>query len=101
MDLSYKVINKGSGDSSPSAGDEVEVHYTGKLEDGTVFDSSVERGAPSTFTLIQGSPGVKGVIEGWVEGVQLMVVGDKFEFEIPGNLAYGEQGIPQSWYWTQ
>jgi FKBP-type peptidyl-prolyl cis-trans isomerase len=87
--LSYKIINKGSGKISPNANSTVTVHYTGKLEDGTIFDSSVQRGEPATFALNQ-------VIPGWTEGVQLMVVGDKFEFTIPGKLAYGESGIPQA-----
>ena len=87
--LAYKVINKGSGKIHPTAESTIKVHYTGKLTDGTIFDSSVERGEPIEFPL-------NGVIPGWTEGVQLMVVGDKFEFIIPGNLAYGEQGAPQA-----
>ncbi len=63
-------------------GDRVSVHYTGRLLDGTVFDSSVERGQPISFPLNR-------VIPGWTEGLQLMKVGDKFKFEIPPNLAYG------------
>ena len=61
------------------------MHYTGKLLDGKVFDSSVKRGQPASFPLNR-------VIPGWTEGVQLMVVGDKFTFIIPSNLAYGERG---------
>ncbi|MBT4738656.1 MAG: FKBP-type peptidyl-prolyl cis-trans isomerase, partial [Flavobacteriales bacterium] len=87
--LSYKIINKGKGTINPTATSTVKVHYTGKLENGTIFDSSVERGEPVEFPL-------NGVIPGWTEGVQLMVVGDKFEFTIPGNLAYGENGMPQA-----
>ena len=87
--LAYKVINKGSGDVNPTAESTVTVHYTGKLIDGTVFDSSVDRGEPATFPLNR-------VIPGWTEGVQLMVVGDKWTFIIPSNLAYGERGIPQA-----
>jgi len=87
--LSYMIINKGSGEISPNATSTVTVHYTGKLEDGTIFDSSVQRGEPVEFPLNK-------VIPGWTEGVQLMVVGDKFEFTIPGNLAYGENGMPQA-----
>ena len=84
--LQYKVIKSGSG-KKPSATDQVEVHYEGKLLDGTVFDSSIERGEPITF-------GLDRVIPGWTEGVQLMGEGSKFRFWIPGNLAYGERGSP-------
>ena len=87
--LAYKIITKGSGKEHPTAASNVTVHYTGKLLDGTVFDSSVERGQPVTFPLNR-------VIPGWTEGVQLMVVGDKWTFIIPGNLAYGERGVPQA-----
>ena len=87
--LAYKVINKGSGKTHPTAENTVTVHYTGKLTDGTVFDSSVDRGEPTTFPLNK-------VIPGWTEGVQLMVVGDKWTFIIPSNLAYGEKGVPQA-----
>jgi len=82
--LQYKVINNGDG-STPKATDKVKVHYTGKLIDGTVFDSSVERGEPSTF-------GVTQVIKGWTEALKLMKVGDKWELYIPSNLAYGARG---------
>ncbi len=84
--LQYKVLKTGSG-KKPAATDKVEVHYEGKLLDGTVFDSSIERGQPVTFGLNQ-------VIVGWTEGVQLMGEGSKFRFWIPGNLAYGERGSP-------
>jgi FKBP-type peptidyl-prolyl cis-trans isomerase len=80
--LKYQVLKQGKGLMSPKASDTVEVHYHGTLLDGTVFDSSVERGQPISFPL-------DGVIPGWTEGVQLMKVGDKFKFEIPPNLAYG------------
>ena len=82
--LQYVVIRKGAGDR-PAASDRVEVHYTGKLIDGTVFDSSVERGVPATF-------GVTQVIPGWVEALQLMREGDKWRLYIPSTLAYGENG---------
>jgi len=80
--LKYQVLKQGTGTVSPKATDTVNVHYHGTLLDGTVFDSSVERGQPISFPL-------NGVIPGWTEGLQLMKVGDKFRFEIPPNLAYG------------
>jgi peptidylprolyl isomerase len=80
--LKYEVLKEGTGSVSPKATDVVSVHYHGTLLDGTVFDSSVERGQPAEFPLNR-------VIPGWTEGVQLMKVGDKFRFEIPPDLAYG------------
>lgn len=82
--LQYKVIKAGNG-LKPNANDKVTVHYTGRLIDGTVFDSSVERGAPATF-------GVSQVIPGWVEALQLMSEGAEWELYIPSDLAYGPQG---------
>jgi FKBP-type peptidyl-prolyl cis-trans isomerase len=81
--LKYQVLKHGDGTVSPKATDTVKVHYHGTLLDGTVFDSSVERGEPISFPL-------DAVIPGWTEGLQLMKVGDKFKFIIPPNLAYGE-----------
>lgn len=86
--LQYKVVTLGEGEK-PSVSDTVTVHYTGRLTDGTVFDSSVERGQPATFPL-------SGVIAGWTEGLQLMPVGSTYEFTIPAELAYGERGAPPS-----
>jgi len=82
--LQYEVLTEGAG-QSPAATDQVVVHYTGKLIDGTVFDSSVERGQPATF-------GVTQVIPGWVEALQMMKPGAKWRVFIPSNLAYGPQG---------
>jgi FKBP-type peptidyl-prolyl cis-trans isomerase len=82
--LEYQLIKAGKADGkSPKSTDTVKVHYHGTLLDGTVFDSSVERGEPATFPLNQ-------VIPGWTEGLQLMKEGDKFKFFIPSKLAYGE-----------
>jgi len=86
--LQYIVEKEGEG-AQPSAEDEVTVHYTGRLLDGTVFDSSVSRGEPATFPLNR-------VIPGWTEGVQLMKEGAKYTFFIPSDLAYGAQGVPNA-----
>lgn len=82
--LQYEVIVEGNG-PQPTAQSRVKVHYEGRLIDGTVFDSSIERGEPATF-------GVTQVIPGWVEALQLMKVGSKWRLHIPSNLAYGPQG---------
>lgn len=82
--LQYEVLTEGTG-TQPKASDTVKVHYTGKLIDGTVFDSSVERGEPATF-------GVTQVIPGWVEALQLMKAGSKWRLFIPSQLAYGPNG---------
>ncbi|MEO6884190.1 MAG: FKBP-type peptidyl-prolyl cis-trans isomerase [Bacteroidia bacterium] len=86
--LQYIVISQGTG-AKAEAGKTVKVDYTGYLEDGSIFDSSVERGQPIEFPL-----GEKRVIPGWEEGIALMHEGDKFRLIIPYNLAYGEQGRP-------
>lgn len=82
--LQYKVVVAGEG-AKPKATDQVKVHYKGTLLDGTVFDSSIDRGEPITFPLNQ-------VIPGWTEGVQLMPVGSTYIFYIPSNLGYGDRG---------
>ena len=80
--LQYQVLNAGSGDIHPKASSTVKVHYHGTLLDGTVFDSSVERNEPISF-------GLKQVIKGWTEGLQLMVEGEKTRLFIPAELGYG------------
>jgi FKBP-type peptidyl-prolyl cis-trans isomerase len=87
--LAYTVLSKGKGKDHPTAASKVTVHYSGWTTDGKMFDSSVTRGAPATFPL-------GGVIKGWTEGLQLMVVGEKTRFWIPEELAYGgKPGKPQ------
>jgi FKBP-type peptidyl-prolyl cis-trans isomerase len=85
--LQYLLLEKGEGEGEdkPLPSDRVKVHYHGTLIDGSVFDSSVERGQPIDFSLNQ-------VIKGWTEGLQLMSVGDKMRFFIPSHLAYGNRG---------
>ena len=85
--LASKVLEAGSGSTHPTATSNVTVHYTGWTTDGQMFDSSVTRGQPATFPL-------NGVIRGWTEGVQLMVVGEKRRFWIPEELAYGGRREP-------
>lgn len=82
--LQYEVISTGEGEK-PTAESTVSVHYHGMLTDGSVFDSSVERGQPAEFP-------VGGVIAGWTEALQLMTVGSKYKLTIPSELAYGERG---------
>jgi len=82
--LQFEVITQGEGET-PTAESTVSVHYHGMLVDGTVFDSSVERGQPAEFP-------VGGVIAGWTEALQLMAVGSKYKLTIPSELAYGERG---------
>jgi FKBP-type peptidyl-prolyl cis-trans isomerase FkpA/FKBP-type peptidyl-prolyl cis-trans isomerase FklB len=85
--LGFKMIAEGSG-ASPGATDTVKVHYTGALIDGTVFDSSVQRGQPASFAL-------NGVIPCWTEGLQLMKVGGKAKLYCPSEIAYGDRGRPK------
>lgn len=82
--LQYQIIKEGDG-ATPTLSDRVIAHYEGTLIDGTVFDSSIERGEPATFP-------VNGVIQGWQEVLQMMKEGSKWRVVIPGNLAYGPQG---------
>jgi len=84
--LQYKVIKEGTG-KKPTTENIVKVHYTGKLINGQVFDSSVERGEPIEFP-------VTGVIKGWTEGLQLMSEGSRYMFYIPSDLGYGDRGAP-------
>ena len=84
--LASKVLQAGTGDTKPAAADTVTVHYSGWTTDGKLFDSSVKRGQPTSFPL-------NGVIPGWTEGLQLMVIGEKRRFWIPGKLAYGDTAM--------
>ena len=86
--LQYEILTEGNG-PKPKATDSVKCHYHGTLLDGTVFDSSVQRGQPAVF-------GVNQVIKGWVEALQLMSVGSKWKLFIPSGLAYGSQGAGNS-----
>lgn len=86
--LQYKVLREGNG-KKPKATDQVKCHYEGMLVDGTMFDSSFQRGEPATFPL-------NGVIAGWTEGLQLMQEGAKYRFFIPYQLGYGERGAGSS-----
>ncbi|MBP8790426.1 MAG: FKBP-type peptidyl-prolyl cis-trans isomerase [Breznakibacter sp.] len=85
--LQYEVLTEGAG-AKPAASDKVKCHYHGTLIDGTVFDSSVQRGTPAVFP-------VNGVIAGWVEALQLMAIGSKWRLVIPSTLAYGAHGAGQ------
>ncbi len=82
--LAYRVLKPGTGKIHPTANNRVTVHYSGWTTDGKMFDSSVARGEPATFPL-------NGVVKGWTEGVQLMVVGEKTRFWLPADLAYGDK----------
>lgn len=86
--LQYKILTEGKG-KKPKASDTVKCHYEGRLIDGTVFDSSIRRGEPAEFP-------VGGVIQGWVEALQLMPVGSKWQLYIPSELAYGSHGAGQA-----
>ena len=83
--LTHKLLQAGTGTQHPAPTANVKVHYTGWLTNGTMFDSSVARDAPASFPL-------NGVIAGWTEGVQLMVVGEKRRFWIPASIGYGDRG---------
>lgn len=85
--LQYKVLKSGNG-AIPKATDKVKVHYSGRLLNGTIFDSSYERGEPTVFE-------VSKLIKGWIEALQLMKTGDKWELYIPSDLAYGPNGAGQ------
>ena len=85
--LQYEILTEGNG-QIPTINDKITAHYHGTLIDGTVFDSSVDRGEPASFP-------VNGVIEGWTEALQIMPVGSKWKLYVPSDLAYGERGAGQ------
>ena len=85
--MQYKVLRRGDGDSHPTADSSCSCHYSGKLIDGTTFDSSYDRGSPTSFAPNQ-------VIKGWTEAMQYMVEGDQWEMYIPSELGYGDSGSP-------
>lgn len=87
MDLKIETTQEGTGDKVTKSGDTISVHYTGKLEDGTKFDSSVDRGTPFEFTIGGGQ-----VIQGWEQGLLDMKVGEKRTLTIPSEMGYGAQG---------
>lgn len=87
--LVIEVLQEGEGEKEAAAGDTISVHYTGTLEDGTKFDSSLDRGQPITFELGRGR-----VIKGWDQGIEGMKIGEKRKLTIPYQLAYGEEGRP-------
>ena len=89
MELEIKILKEGSGNQEAKSGDFVKVHYTGTLEDGTKFDSSLDRGEPFGFTL-----GVGQVIQGWDKGVEGMKIEEKRKLTIPPELGYGANGVP-------
>ena len=86
--LQYEILTSSGSNIKPNPNSEVTVHYHATLIDGTVFDSSIERGEPTTFP-------INGIIAGWQEALQLMSVGDKWKLTIPGKIAYGQKGVPQ------
>jgi len=86
--FSVKTTTPGDGTTFPSTGDDLTMHYTGRLTDGTIFDSSVQKGRPFKFKI-----GIGSVIRGWDEGVMKMSLGEKAELTCPGDYAYGPGGI--------
>ena len=87
--LKYYIVHKSDSSDKPKRGTKVDVHYSGFLTNGNMFDSSYNRNEKFSFQL-----GVGQVIKGWDEGIQLMSIGDRFQFHIPYKLAYGERGYP-------
>lgn len=91
MELKIETLQPGQGDKEVKAGDNLTMHYTGTLEDGTKFDSSVDRGTPFSFTI-----GVSMVIQGWEKGILGMKIGEKRKLTIPSEMGYGERGAGDS-----